>query len=367
MKNTAALREMADRLQLLPRDDSVEFLAAGLVRAGHADADFAPIWAEQLRYTFTSLLETKYPDLQAANGDVLPIGTVPPESTEWEHFAVDFGGYADWIGDDGEVAPNSFITTRKIKGTVDNLAHEWDTTVFDLERFAATYSPKIPFDSMKAKAARRAHDATTNWVWLFGDSAKDMPGLANHPAIPVSFLPRNAGNTSALWRNKTNDEILGDIATIVRAIPGNTKRQWFTGTVWLGGNLVELLNDRRLGTTDSGFASLWELVKARYSGDDSGQGKVTFKILRECEAAMRTDPRPRLGTQSDTSAITGDFILAVAAGLSKDEACFIRSRPFTQRPPQEHKLKIYNMTISGIGGCKLAQPYAVARFDFGTT
>ena len=43
-------------------------------------------------------------------------------------------------------------------------------------------------------------------------------GLCNNPDITRTSAPRNAGNTSSRWRNKTADEILMDINTAISAV-----------------------------------------------------------------------------------------------------------------------------------------------------
>ncbi len=354
------LQELADKMRVIPRLDALKACAIGMAARGTCDDQLAPIWAEKLRHTYTTLMEMKYPELAAANGDVLPIDTsVDPADEQWEYFSVDQVGYADWISDDGEIAPNSAITGKRYTGTMENMAHEWDVTIFDLERAAKA---GLQLQNMKGKLARRAHDAKTNWVWLFGDSSKNLPGLCNHPNIPMTLAALNAGTTSRLWPNKTADEIFADVAVAINAAANNTKGQYFTGSCFMPRRLMQRLRDLRLGAGD-GFASAFDLLKARYSGDESGQGKVSFKLLRETGSDERTNPK----TLTDDSGIAGDFLLLVPAGASKDEACFIRARPFTQLPPQEAKLKIINLSHSKIGGCKMQIPLAFHVFVFGTT
>lgn len=359
---TAALQNAAAQLRIIPRLDHLKEWAGVSLRAASLDDSLAPVMAEQLRHVYTTLIETKYPDLPVAAGDMLPVDTSPSAADDtYVYRMVDVVGYADWISDDGDIAPNSAMTMRPFTGRMDNIGHMWDTTIFDLERSAKA---GVQYESAKSKWARRFHDAKTQWVWLFGDSEKDIPGICTHPNIPITMAAMNVGNTSRLWVNKTIDEIAADVSVIVRTVSTNTKGNYYTAKVYLPRRLYELLNDRRLGAGD-GFASLLQLLEERFKGDKTGQGKVEFLILRECQADERTNPVPVNGVQSDTSGIAGDFVLAIAGGLTKEDAAFIRSRPFTQIPPQNEAFKILNYSHSKIGGVKLTQPLAVHRFDFG--
>jgi len=357
MKLTKEARETLDALGVIPRLDNLKAICADAARRAGMDDQLAPIWAEKLRYTYTKIFEVKYPEYAAANGDVLPIDTsVDPASLEWEYFTIDHAGYADWIDDDGHVAPSSALKASRKVGRMGELGHRWDVTVFDLERASKA---NVPIASMKQKNAKKYHDARTNWVWMFGDSSRELPGLANHPNIQISVAPTKATGSLRVWdANATNDEIATDVATAINAVAETTLEAYHCVKLFMPPSYFRLLRDRRLGAGD-GFASLLDLLKNRYSGDESGQGKVEFRILNECESTRRVNPV----TGTDTSGITGNFLLAIP-NADKDELAFIRARPFTQRPPQERDLVMHHMTHSKIGGCKCQVPTAVHRFDF---
>lgn len=358
--SNAARMEAAAKLALVPRLDALQAIAGEVARKGRCDAQLAPIWAEKLRFTYKKTLETKYPEYTAANGDVLPIDTsVDPADLEWEYFTIDQQGWADWIDDDGDFMPSGTLTATRKTGRMENMGHEWSVTIFDLEKAAKA---NLQLSTLKSKNAKRTHDAKTNWTWLFGDSGKGLPGLCNHPNISVSLAAQNAGATSRLWENKTNAEIVADINLLIDTVPQQTIEQHHVAKVLMPAKLIRLCRNRRLATTDGSMTSLWSYIKDLYSGDDSGQGKVTFKQLNECDGARRLHPK----SNTDTSGLSGDFLLALPAE-NMDELAFIRARPFTQRPPEEHRLKMLHLTHSKIGGCKVQYPLSVHRLDFGTT
>lgn len=347
-------------LEIIPRHDAVTALMARTLReANRKDIQQAPILAEKLRHTYTKLLETVYPEYAAANGEVLPIDTsVNPAMLEWEYYRVDHRGFARWIDDDGHLMPGGASVLSRWTGRMAEMGYKWHLNFFDLERFSAA---GIDIPGMEPDNARRAHDAKTNWTWLFGDVSKGLPGLCNHPNITKSFAPLNGAASSRLWANKTNDEILEDIELLISTIPRLTIRAHFAAKVFMSFDASRELKSRRLGAGD-GLLSLWDYIVKTYSGDDTGQVKVTFKILNECDADLRLNPE----TNTDLSGIDGDFLLACPAD-NKDVAAFIRARPFTQLSPRQEDFTIHHPTHSKIGGCKLTEPLAFHRMDFGLT
>lgn len=341
------------------RRQYVDAFVDDLVRTKRLDATLAPAFAHQLIHTFEEVQETSYPELAAAEGKVLPIdNSVDPADNTWEDYRIDTFGSADWVGDDGEVDANSAVVMTRYTGSMAEMAHPWTETIFDLERAAKT---KIPLTSLRGKIAVRAHAAKTNYAWLCGDAAKNIVGLLNHPNIPATMAALNAGASSRLWINKTNDEILADLAALIDAIPANTFERHYAAVVKMPASLLRLLKNRTV--SNGGLdRTLWGLVKELYSGDDTGQGKVSFEVLNETQADRRSSPKSGV----DESGILGDILFAMPAP-NPDIGHFLRARPFTQRPPQEIDLKVHVMTHSKIGGARIREPLAFHRLEFGLT
>jgi hypothetical protein len=111
-----------------------------------------------------------------------------------------------------------------------------------------------------------------------------------------------------------------------------------------------------VSSADSGTVSYWDRLLKLFAGDDSGQGKVEFKGLNECQANRRgaTDPFP----------FGGDLMFAIPAP-NVDELSFVRARGLTQRPPQEQDFKVKIVSHAKIGGIKVVRPLAVHIMCFG--
>jgi hypothetical protein len=358
---TNQLKQTADTLCVIPRQDTLEEVLAPIARSFRGDSQLAPIWAEKLRHTFSKTMETVYPELEAAAGSVLPIdSSVDPAMLSYEYFKIDQVGFASFIDDDGQLMNTGAIQMSRYTGTMKELGYRYDINEFDLER---ANSAALNLVSLHSKHAKRSHDAKTNWVWLFGDSATGLPGLCNHPNITVQVAALNGGATSRLWANKTADEIITDVSRMIDSIPQNTMETYHAATVFLPHDLLRRMRNLKISTAGDGFSSVLDLVQDRFSGDPvTGQGKVEFRSLLMADADRRLNPE----TGTDTSGISGDFAL-VLPKASADELCFIRSRPFTQKAPQEQDFAMKYLTHSKIGGVKCQIPLAVTRFDFTTT
>lgn len=329
----------------------------------YTDAQVAPIYAEKLRYLYTQLPEVIYPDLEAANGEVVPIdSSMPPGAKTWEYDMIDSGASACWIDDEGHITPNAFVKSAgKFTGQAAEFAMGFSSNLFDDERASMA---GMQLDPIKGQAIKKAHDKWCEWHWMFGTPEKDgMLGLCTHPAMPMALAPLNAGASSRLPANKSNTEILADFVTLIDSIADQSIEAHHAATVYLPWSLIRLMRTKFIdaGGSDPKF-TLWDRLKAMYSGDDSGQGKVAFKGANFCSAARRKNP----DTNTDTSNISGDFLLALPTP-NVAELAFIRARPFTMRPPKEEDFSVKHLAHAKIGGTKMVRPLSCGMMVYGTT
>lgn len=370
-----------ERLALFPRVDEITAILDEGARHFRLDWELAGIWARHLVHTFPKVFEHKYPELQFVNGDVLPIVSVDPADEEWEVYEVDYGGCAEFIDDDGHKMPEvPPMRAGRHKGRMRNMGIRYSINLFDEERWEKAKSrgnlPGIQLLQSKQKQAKRAHDVLTDWLWAFGNGEKGMPGFVNHPNIQVSVAPLNAGLTSRLPANKSADEMVRDFVTLVDLTASATLEQYHAADVWLPHSHIRTYRSTYFAGSGADRETVWERILATFKGDDSGQGKVTFKALFYADSTRRLDPRtvkgnpslgPLTGSGSDTSGIAGNFMLACPP-KNAEEAAFIRARPYTTRPPrQPDDFNTVFSTFSKIGGVKMLTPLAFHRLDFGTT
>lgn len=372
--NAPIRKQVIDRAarELRELHDGIDRFVRGLVARSafqkadgplaYTDAQVAPLFAENLRHKYAKLLEVQYPELEAANGEVIPIdSSMPPAAITWEYDMIDKGASADWIDDEGHIMPSAFVKSAgKFTGKAAEFGMGYDSNLFDDER--ATMAG-VPLSSLKGEAIKRAHDEFCQWHWLFGTPEKDgMLGLCTHPNLPMSLAALNGGATSRLPANKTGDEIIADFVTLIDTIPIQSIERYHAVTVYLPHSLMRRMRTLYVAGTATGMVTAWDKLKDMFKGDDSGQGKVTFKAALFCDASRRKNP----ATGTDTSNLAGDFLLALPPS-NATELAFIRARPFTARPPEEDGFSVKHRWHAKIGGCKMVQPLSLHLMTYGTT
>lgn len=345
-----------DAENLVPRKDHLERVVARCIADGKVKLDdaVAPIAVEKLRYNYARVYEQTYPDLKAAMGMVLPFDTSPdPAHDSYKYDVIDYAGFADWIGDDGQIMGNSSVQMSSHLGFMDHIGNKFAFTFFDIERAALSGSN---ISAVKQRAVRESHERKHQWVWLFGDRGRQLHGLFTHPNIQVVLAPLASSavhndNRDRLIENKTMDEILADVETIVETVPRTTNEALRVRKVFMSYADVSYLKRKR-EDTGSNSRTLWSIIQEMYSD-------VEFDTLNECDASKRLNPK----TGVNDSGLSGRCWIAVP-DLPADECGFVFPRPFTQRAPQEKDLSIETITLSTIGGFKCVQPMGVVRMDF---
>lgn len=347
-------KHILDAALAMARADAaaIKAFAQHVAGLGRCDASLAPIWAEKLRHVFPGVIETLYPDLPVAAGEVLPIdSSVDPADLVWEYYMVDAGARMDWIDDDGSIMPSAYVKASRYTGTMAEFGGGFEYTIFELERAAKA---NVPLNTIKAGAVKRAHDEFVQRKWLFGDMVKGFPGLLTHPNIPMSLAASGVGGRH--WNVKTGDELIADVIALVDTIPSQSIEQHHAAIVYLPFGMIRKMRALYIASTDSGAVSYWDRLLKLFAGDDSGQGKIMFKGLNECQASRRGTPDP--------FPFGGDLMFAIPAP-NANELAFIRARGLTQRPPQEQDFKVKIVSHAKIGGVKVVRPLAVHIVCFG--
>ena len=348
-------KQVMDAARAMAREVAykIDSFAARMVGEGRADAQLAPIWAEKLRHTFPKLIEKKYPDLPAANGEVCPVdSSVDPADLVWEYYQIDSGASWDWIDDDGSIMPSAYVKAQRFTGEMAAFAGAYGYTIPEMERAAKA---NVPLNQTKAAAMKRAHDRFCSEKWLFGDARKRIYGLLTHPNIPMMLAPAGV-STSRHYSLKTGDEILSDIVSMIDSVPERSLEQHHVVQVFMPAGMDRRLRSLYVAGTASGTVTYWERLMSLFSGDDTGQPKVVFKTLNECRADRRPTPDP--------FPFGGDLMFALPAPSVEDLA-FIRARGITMLPPENVDLKVTIKAHAKIGGLKVVYPLSVVMMCFG--
>lgn len=347
-------KHILDAALAMARADAlaIKSFAQHIAGLGRCDASLAPIWAEKLRHVFPKIVQTLYPDLPVAAGAVLPVdSSVDPADLVWEYNMIDSGAKMDWIDEDGTIMDSAYVKASRYTGTMAEFGGGFDYTIFDLEKAAKA---GLQLKTEKATAVKRAHDEFVQRKWLFGDMAKGFPGLLTHPNIPMSLAATGVGGRH--WSVKTGDELITDCVSMIDSIPAQSMEQHHAAKAYIPFGMMRRMRTLYIAGTDGGTVTYWDRLLKLFSGDDTGQSKVTWHGLNECQASRRASPEP--------FPFGGDLMFALPAD-NVDELAFIRARGLTQRPPQEVDFKVKIVSHAKIGGVKVVRPLAVHIVCFG--
>jgi hypothetical protein len=328
-----------DAATMLRTEASEQYRDLDEQAASRKDSQSLALVARQLEHVMTEVYEEEFPELLAAEGKVVDIDSSVPEGAEtftyYVYSAVGMARFSSAYS--SRTSPRATIQGAKVSGNVENMEGSYGYTARDLRSAAFA---GLPLESMLAVAERRAHAELLNKTALWGREDLGLPGVLNHPNMTITDAPDGAG-ASPLWADKTVDEILLDIATIVntpRLISFGMRQ---TTDVFLSDAEYLRISQLRLGAGDGGMTVL-DFAKKAHPG-------VTFSVLRELAA-----------TESD-----GNLDADAAFALVKDSrlVSLIVPMPFRQHPVQQTGLEFVVMCESSTGGIKCPEPMILHRFD----
>jgi hypothetical protein len=88
---------------------------------------------------------------------------------------------------------------------------------YDLFAVAAAAAVNKPLDAQMVEAARLKHQMDADELAYVGDTDLGIYGLCNNPNVTVEVAANNSGGTSRTWDNKTPQEVLDDVNTLLTA------------------------------------------------------------------------------------------------------------------------------------------------------
>ena len=159
-------------------------------------------------------------------------------------------------------------------------------------------------EQRKANAARRQMLSLENKIAFFGDDKAGIPTFLNNPEFNQYTVPNNAADASALWVDKSPDEILKDINGMFTLVRVSTNAVEFADTLLLPDEHYNLIaTTPRSSTSDTTIlqfvlnTSPWlkevipcyELAGAGESGEDvaiayrRSPDKLTMEIPQDVE------------------------------------------------------------------------------------
>ncbi len=123
------------------------------------------------------------------------------------------GSNMSWVSPTTTAIPGVQVNGQKITLALRPLAREVSYTSLELDRSQQTGQP---IDVQQINALNSVYQMNTDQMVYVGDSAVGATGLVNDPGV-VAGAVANGVSGSPLWSNKTPDEIVEDVNTLLNA------------------------------------------------------------------------------------------------------------------------------------------------------
>lgn len=182
------------------------------------DADQTIYFARELELIDRTMYETKYADLEAEmllpNRKSIPLGA---DAYTWRMF--DSNGEAVPSSSSENAVPlvgeSGGEQSDKLQSFA--LGYGWTLDELDAARFTG-----MPLDSMRANTTRRKLAEALNKMALLGYAPRAIKGLFNLASTLTYTVPATGTGASKKWTDKTGQQILLDLFSMVDGIPNAT-------------------------------------------------------------------------------------------------------------------------------------------------
>lgn len=242
---------------------------------GFTDAE-QRVWSffvQQASLIEANIFKTLYPGIRYP--DLIPVDT---SGGEWlqavTYFSTDRVGQAQWFTAQAQDVPLVGLTKSVFATSVQMAAIGYGYNEEELA-VAAQLNQNLTTD--KADACRRAAEEFIDRVALFGDTSMGFSGLTNTASVTVQPLTADGTGSSALWANKTPDQILRDININLTTIWSGTNTIEMADTVLLPLNQYTDILTRRLDTLGS-MSVMDYLMKSNVYTAETGR-PLTIRAL----------------------------------------------------------------------------------------
>ena len=303
----------------------------------HRDAAPSLWFARQLEYVRPGLLEVLYPNLEGKS--MVPLETaVPAGAEQWTYRAYDKVGVAQLVHSYAMDPPRADV--EGIEQT--QLIRPYGSMYgYNFHELRAGMMANIPLDVRKAMAARYAMELKIDQIIFYGDVAGGLKGLTTL-ANTQTFTIANGAKGTKLWRDKTADEIVLDMHSLVNNIVTASFGVYQPSDLLLPLKAYAIAATRRMG--DGSNQTCLEFFKA------------TTPYIKNVRATYRLD-------YSQSGNWSGSAGRMVAYEKSPERLAFVLPVEFEQLPPQQIGYEYKTLCHSRCGGLVAMHPASVSFGD----
>lgn len=307
--------------------------AAAKFRFEHMDASESAFTSRQLEVIRARTYDIKLPPLKARS--FLPVdNSVSPGAETVTYGQYEQFGLARVLKSYAEDLPRADVKKVEFTSKIRGLGAAYG---YSIQEIRAAMFAGVSLDQKKATATRRAIEEQIDTIARTGLSSHGLNGFINAANVSTYTVPNGAGG-SALFKNKTPDEVVKDLNGIANGIVSSTKEIEIPDTLLLP---IEQYTD----------------IATRRMGDGSNVTILQYFLTAS----------PYVKQVAPWSALK-----AAGAGATDRMICYRRDpdvlqlvipQEFEQLAPQQQMLEIVTPCHARCGGVVVYYPLAISTGD----
>lgn len=201
-----------------------------------ADAGLA-FFLSQLTNLEAKVYETLYPDI--IFDQLVPVDISDPEWIDQvAYMSFNAVTMAKFIAANGRDLPQSDIDANISYIPVGYAGNSYGYSLEEMRKAAAM---RIPLDATKARITYRGARQFQQQIAFFGDSARNMYGLFNHPNVPLD-------NSTINWNTATGAEMVAALNSLLIKVWNQSNTRHVANTLLLPTTIWSIISSKRMDT-----------------------------------------------------------------------------------------------------------------------
>lgn len=203
------------------------------------DAGESIFFARELEHILTRMHDIQYPELRIRL--FVPTNNeAGPGAESITYYQFDKFGMAKIISDYATDIPMADVKGEKFTSPVESIAIGFG---YSLQEVRASAMAQRSLPTMKADAARRAHEQLVDEIGALGDAETGLTGVLNNANVP------SASATTGTWSGATADQIIEDMNEAVETMITTTNAVESPDTQLLPIDSFNIVSSRRVPDT----------------------------------------------------------------------------------------------------------------------
>lgn len=221
----------------------------------------------------------QYPDYNYA--ELVPVDT---SASEWAKtvtfYTADRTGKASWLGGKARDMALADVNRDKKEHSIHMAGIGYE---YDLEELGTAQMTGVNLGVDRADAARETYEQFMYGLTMDGDTSKNMDGLKDYTGVSAANVAASGSGSSTYWADKTPDQILADVNTLLSGIWTDSLTVEIADTLLLPTAQFADIATRRL-TDSNGMTVLEFIQKANIYTAQTGQS-LMIRGIRGLENA----------------------------------------------------------------------------------